>query len=174
MTATARVYQANTAIDRRSIMVVCPPEENECSSVPHDAILAIQETYMQQIVTGKKDYEFHKYHIQPEIERIWFYRTAPYSCIDYVCKILPARTRTAHDEPLEEDGLGNREYNQRHKDYEGYDYAYKILSLYKLDRPRTLADLQQIHDMNSAPRDLVYTPESVLEKVNWKLAQKPL
>lgn len=79
---------------------------------------------MQQIVTGEKTYEFRKYLINRNVERIWFYRTAPHSSIEYICKILPARTRNASDEPLEDNGLGNKEYNERHKEYEGYDFAY--------------------------------------------------
>jgi predicted transcriptional regulator len=133
-----------------------------------DAILPMQEPYMQQIVTGEKTYEFRKYCLRQSIRRIWFYRTAPYSSLDYVCEMLPARTRNLGDQPLKEEGLGNKEFNTRHKDWEGDDFAYKILSVYKLRTPIPLSELKSTHGFKGAPRGLVYTPQSLLESVDWE------
>jgi predicted transcriptional regulator len=127
---------------------------------------------MQQIVTGEKSYEFRKYCLKHSIKRIWFYRTAPRSSIEYICEILPAKTRGPGDSPLEEDGLGNKEFNTRHRDWEGYDFAYKILSVYKLDKPITLYDLKNNHGIKCAPRSLVYTPPSLMELVEWQRQTK--
>lgn len=171
-----------------------PKQSTKASIIRRDVILPMQEPYMQQIVTGMKTYEFRKYLINRNVERIWFYRTAPHSSIEYICEILPARTRTASDEPLDEDGSGNKEYNERHGDYDGYDYAYskstwwkvkvicgthtlilsysEILSVYKLGHPITLAELRETYEMKSAPRGLVYTPQSILDNVSWKDAEK--
>ncbi|KAI4266922.1 MAG: hypothetical protein L6R38_008470 [Xanthoria sp. 2 TBL-2021] len=132
-----------------------------------DAILPMQEPYMQQIVKGEKTYEFRKYLLKPSVQRIWFYRTAPHSSIEYVCNILPAKTRNPADAPLEENGLGNQEFNSRHNDWKGYDYAYKILSVYHLNKPITLNDLKVTHNMKAAPRGLVYTPSSMTE-LRWQ------
>jgi len=44
--------------------------------------------------------------------------------------------------PLEEDGLGNKEFNIRHEDLEGYDFAGKILEVYRIEKPVTLDDLR--------------------------------
>jgi len=74
--------------------------------------------------------------------------------------------------PLEEDGIGNREFNTRHKDWEGYNFAYKILSVYKIENPITLNDLKNNHGMSSAPRGLVYAPSSLLESVEWQNQRK--
>jgi len=123
---------------------------------------------MQQIVTGEKTYEFRKYCLEQSVKRIWFYSTAPQSSIDYICEVLPAKTRNPGDPPLEEVGIGNREFNTRHKDWEGYDFAYKILSVYKIENPITLNDLKNNHGMASAPRGLVYAPSSLLESVEWQ------
>lgn len=142
------------------------------SSIKSDVILPIQEPYMQQIVTGEKTYEFRKYCLKQSIERIWFYRTAPYSSIEYICEILPAKTRNPGDLALEEDGIGNKEFNTRHKDWEGYDFAYKILSVYKLDMPITLKDLKNDHGIRSAPRGLVYAPPSLMALVQWQKQTK--
>jgi predicted transcriptional regulator len=140
--------------------------------VRSDVILPMQEPYMQQIVTGEKTHEFRKYCLKHSIQRIWFYRTAPHSSIEYICEILPAKTRNPGDTALEEDGLGNKEFNTRHKDWEGYDYAYKIISVYKLDKPITMNDLKIIHGIRSAPRGLVYAPPSLTEHVEWQKQSK--
>lgn len=132
----------------------------------------MQEPYMQQIVSGEKTYEFRKYCLKQSIKRIWFYVTAPHSSIEYVCEISPARTRNPGDAPLEEDGVGNNDFNTRHKDWDGYDFAYKILSVYKLDKPITLKDLSKNHGFKSAPRGLVYAPPSLLQLVDWQIQSK--
>ena len=138
----------------------------------HDALLAMCEPYMQQIVDGIKNYEFRKYRLITSIKRISFYRVAPHSSVEYICEIEPARTREKGDEPLEENGLGNWEYNTGHKDWEGYDYAYKIKSVYQLDEPITLQRLQANYDFKSAPRGWMYTPKSLVDAVPWKEGKK--
>jgi predicted transcriptional regulator len=137
-----------------------------------DAILPMREPYMQQIVNGEKNYEFRKYCLKECVKRIWFYSTAPQSSIEYVCEILPARTRDSYHSVLEEDGLGNKEFNARHKDWDGYDFAYKILSVYKIEKPVTLKDLREQHGMRSAPRGLVYAPLSLINLVDWQKQSK--
>lgn len=132
----------------------------------------MQAPYMRQIVSSEKIYEFRKYCLKNSVERIWFYRTSPNSSLDYVCEILPARTRNPGDLPLEDVGLGNREFNTRHKDWEGYDYAYKIKSVCKLDSPISLHDLKAMYDIKSAPRGLVYAPSSLTDQVQWRKQSK--
>jgi predicted transcriptional regulator len=127
---------------------------------------------MQQIITGEKTYEFRKYRLEQPVKRIWFYSTAPQSRIQYICEILPAKTRNPDDLPLEEDGLGNKQLNTRRKDWEGYDFAYKILSVYKIENPITLDDLRNDHGMTAAPRGLVYIPPSLLGSVEWQKQTK--
>ncbi|KAK7414468.1 hypothetical protein QQX98_006654 [Neonectria punicea] len=100
-----------------------------------DVILPMRDPYMDQIIDGTKNYEFRKYCLKPGVKRIWFYRTAPHSALTHICEILPARSRNPGDAPLEENGLGNSEYNNRHKDWDGYDFAYKISSVYELRKP---------------------------------------
>ena len=132
-----------------------------------DVILAMQEPYMTQIVEGHKNYEFRRYCLKPSVKRIWFYRTAPYSSIAHICEILTARTRNAGDPPLEEDGMGNREFNNKAKDYEGYDFAYKILSVYEIEKPLLLKDLMSRYGMKSAPRGMVYLPKAIFDDLVW-------
>ncbi|QSS62729.1 hypothetical protein I7I51_02468 [Histoplasma capsulatum] len=93
-----------------------------------DVILPMQDPYMTQITDGRKNYEFRKYCLMPSAKRIWFYRTAPLSSITHVCETKPARTRKPGDRPLDEDGLGNAEFNSKHKDWDGYDFAYEMVT----------------------------------------------
>ncbi|KAL4779724.1 hypothetical protein BJX76DRAFT_361506 [Aspergillus varians] len=89
------------------------------SNAPCDIVLPMQNPYMDQIIRGQKSYEFKKYCLEPSVKKIWFYQTAPLSSITHVCETLPARTRKPGDTPLDEDGLGNAEFNGRDKDWEG-------------------------------------------------------
>ena len=132
----------------------------------------MRQPYMQQIVDGEKTYEFRKYCLKPSVKRIWFYSTAPQSSIEYLCEILPATTRNPGDLPLEENGLGNKEFNTRHKDWDGYDFAYKILSVRRIEEPITLKNLKDDHGMKSAPQGMVYTPLSLMELVDWQKQSK--
>ena len=150
-----------------------PPKKSPKQQQPDptsktDAILPMQEPYMQQIVRGEKTFEFRRYLINPSVQRIWFYRTAPYSSIEYVCEIAPARTLKVGDPPLPEDGLGNVEYNSGHEDYVGYDYAYEILSVYQLERPIKMPELRATYGLKSSPRGLIYTPIKMTAAIKWR------
>ncbi|KAH6994997.1 PUA-like domain-containing protein [Ilyonectria destructans] len=133
-----------------------------------DVILPMQDPYMAQIINGTKNYEFRKYCLKSRIKRIWFYRTAPHSSITHVCETLPAQTRNPGDKPIDEDGLGNVEFNTRHKDWDGYDFAYKIVSVYELRQPISLEMMRAEFGFKSAPRGLVYLPKEIFNSVNWK------
>ena len=141
-------------------------------SIPTDVILAMQEPYMTQITSGQKTHEFRKYRLAPSVKRIWFYRTAPYSSIAHICEILPAETRNVGDAPLEENGLGNREFNTRDKDWEGYDFAYEILSVYEIEEPILLKDLMGRYGMKAAPRGFVYLPKAIFDSVAWDMQRR--
>ncbi|MCJ1261891.1 hypothetical protein MMC22_001760 [Lobaria immixta] len=159
-------------------------------TVQTDLILPVREPYMQQIVTGQKTYIFRKNPLKPCVQRIWLYRTVPHCSLDYVCEILPPRTRThtrSHpntknitadnllpdDPPLEEDGsLGNSEFNNHHSQWEGYDYAYKIASVYKLDEPIPLQELKNRYGVKGTPRGMAYAPLSLTETVELRRQSK--
>ncbi|KAK2762746.1 hypothetical protein FQN54_000920 [Arachnomyces sp. PD_36] len=145
---------------------------NASSRLETDVILPMQDPYMDQIIDGTKNYEFRKYRLKPSVKRIWFYRTAPHSSITHICEILPARTRDAGDPPLEENGLGNEEYNSRDKEYEGYDFAYKIVSVYAIKKPLSLLNMRESHGFKSAPRGLVYLPNSINQHIDWRGQKK--
>jgi hypothetical protein len=97
------------------------------------------------------------------------HRTAPHSALTHICEILPARTRNPGDVPLEENGLGNAEFNNRHKDWDGYDFAYQIVSVYELRNPISLAAMKSEYGFKAAPRGLVYLPVRMAKRVAWRL-----
>ncbi|KAI1836684.1 hypothetical protein DTO006G1_7380 [Penicillium roqueforti] len=131
-----------------------------------DVILPMQDPYMTQIADGRKNYEFRKYCLRPSVKRIWFYRTAPHSSITHVCETRFARTRNAGDAPLEENGLGNAEFNNKHKDWDGYDFAYEMVTVRELRLPITLKEMKEKHDFKLAPRGLVYLSKSISVSVD--------
>lgn len=94
------------------------------------------------------------------------------SHIGYICEIDPARKRNVGDEPLPEDGLGNREFNERRKDWERYDYAYRVRSVWRLTKPVPLADIKAKYAIKGAPRSLVYLPSQLAHDVVWYEQQK--
>ncbi|KAK4185407.1 hypothetical protein QBC35DRAFT_503775 [Podospora australis] len=143
-----------------------PAVNGNSSDGPADAILAMQDPYMDQIIPGQKTYESRKYRLQPSVQRVWFCRVAPHSAITHISEILPARTRDA-DKPLEEDGLGNREFNTHDKDWRGYEYAYRILTLYELNDPIPLSEMRGKYGFKGAPRAVLYVPREMAEDVIW-------
>lgn len=127
----------------------------------------MQDPYMDQIIDGRKNYEFRKYCLSSEVRRIWFYRTTPHSSITHVCETLPAQTRNAGDTPLTEDGLGNVEFNTGHEDWAGYDFAYKMVTVYDLRQPITLKDMKENYGFKSAQRGFMYLPKSIRDSYDW-------
>ncbi|KAI0760811.1 hypothetical protein C8Q74DRAFT_1299093 [Fomes fomentarius] len=131
-----------------------------------DAILPMTDEYMQQIVRREKTYEFRRYRISSSVKRIWFYLNAPRSAIAYICEIDPGRTRNPGDPPLPEDGAGNREFNTFHKDWDRYDFAYRVRSVRRLAAPISLKKMKEDYGFKAAPRGLVYVPPSMSEDVS--------
>ncbi|KAJ6626005.1 hypothetical protein B0H10DRAFT_1781963 [Mycena sp. CBHHK59/15] len=133
-----------------------------------DVILPMMNKYMEDIVRTEKNYEFRRYRIASSVQRIWFYLNAPFSHIAYVCEIDPARTRDAGDPPLDEDGLGNAEFNtQRDGEWERYDYAYRIRSVWRIKQPINLKLMKDKYGIKGAPRGLIYVPPMMASEVLW-------
>jgi hypothetical protein len=138
-----------------------------------DAVLAINEPYLTQILSGIKSHEFRRYLLPSSIKRIWFYRTSPHSSIEYIVMISPGKTRvkpghwgnSAGEFPLEETGIGNKEFNSFHEEWEGYDFANEICEVWRLEEEITLERLKGEVGMKAAPRGWMYMPERILEVV---------
>lgn len=144
------------------------------SATPTDVILAMLDPYMEEIWTGVKNYEFRKYRLPPTIQRIWFYRHPPHSAITHICEIDPvARTRNGPgDTPLPEDGVGNKEFNENHPDWGGYDYAYKILSTWELKEPLSLEKMMNMYGFTGRPRKWTALPDEIARDIVWNNQNK--
>ncbi|KAF7366704.1 hypothetical protein MSAN_00928500 [Mycena sanguinolenta] len=126
------------------------------------------DKYMQNIVRQEKNFEFRRYRISDSVQRIWFYLNAPFSHVAYICEIDPARTRNSGDPPLPEDGIGNAEFNtERGGEWERYDYAYRIRSVWRIKEPIGLKTMKEKYGVKGAPRALVYVPELMASEVVW-------
>ncbi|KAJ6558458.1 hypothetical protein DFH09DRAFT_1084015 [Mycena vulgaris] len=124
---------------------------------------------MQNIGCREKNYEFRRYRIAKTVQRIWFYLNAPFSHIAYICEIDPARTRNPGDPPLSDDGIGNAQFNtERGGEWERYDYAYRIRSVWKIKDPIALKIMKDTYNLKGAPRGLIYVPELMASTVVWE------
>lgn len=96
------------------------------------------------------------------------YCTAPSSAIKYICEIDPARTRNPGDPPLDLSMVGgNLELNTRANGCRKEEFVYKIRSIYQVEPPVTLADLNFMYGMKIAPQGLVFVPASMSAAVVW-------
>ena len=50
--------------------------------------------------------------------------------------------RNRGDPKLPEDGLGNKEYNIFHSDWDGHDFACRVRSVFKIMEPISLAKMK--------------------------------
>ncbi|KAJ6494717.1 hypothetical protein C8R47DRAFT_1184844 [Mycena vitilis] len=134
-----------------------------------DVILPMTDNYMQDIVRKEKNYEFRRYRIAASVQRIWFYLNAPFSHIAYICEIDPARTRNPGDPPITEEGIGNAEFNtERGGEWERYDYAYRVRSVWRIRAPITLQTMREKYGLKGAPRGLVYVPPLMASDIAWE------
>ena len=123
--------------------------------------MSIQEEYMTQILKGHKTVEFRKYALPHSVTRIWFY-LLPSHELRYVISILPAVSRLFGD-ILKEDGEGNKEYNEWHQDYDGYDYAYRITGVWKLGRKIGKEEMKK-YGFQDRPRGRTFLPMKLLKE----------
>jgi len=52
--------------------------------------------------------------------------------------------------------MGNKEFNERHSDWEGYEFAYEVMSVWELRRKVTARELKEKYGFKAVPRSLVY------------------
>jgi hypothetical protein len=121
-------------------------------------IMAMRPTSLQQILHGKKNYESRKYALDRDVKYIWFYETAPRSIVEYGVEIGETRQRDRGFVPLPHNGIGNREFNTEHADWEKYDHAFKVERVFQLS-PFLVPRKYGI----SAPRGRRYLPTVKLE-----------
>lgn len=70
-------------------------------------------------------------------------------------------------QPLEINGVGNHEFNTFHESFVGYDFAYRLLSCYRVREPVGLELLRDRYGLGGAPRGMIYVPDKLAGEVKW-------
>jgi len=74
--------------------------------------------------------------------------------------------------PIIEDGLGNKEFNTFDPEWKGYDYAYRILSVWKLKQKLELNTLKNDYGFKGAVQGMMYVPDTLSGKIQWNSGLK--
>ena len=98
-----------------------------------DVLISIKPEHTKNIEEQLKNYEFRSYLIK-DIKTMYVYESNT-SCLKYIMVIDNV---VHYPEKIDENGIGNREFNNHMK----YEYAYHIAHLYKLNKPITLTELK--------------------------------
>ncbi|KAF8805183.1 hypothetical protein BYT27DRAFT_7105139 [Phlegmacium glaucopus] len=125
---------------------------------PSDIVISIKTPHMDNIVSRVKNHEFRKYNISSNIERMWFYSSAPDQTLRYT--LLNGKQL---GEVKDEEGLGNSDFNQGLKESK---FAYEILHLYKVHTPLTAPELKEKYKI-SPPQRFAYLPGALADAIVW-------
>ena len=98
-----------------------------------DVLISIKPEHTKKIEEQLKNYEFRSYLIK-DIKTMYVYESNT-SCLKYIMVIDNV---VHYPDKIDENGIGNREFNNHMK----YEYAYHIAHLYKLNKPITLTELK--------------------------------
>lgn len=98
-----------------------------------DVLISIKPEHTKNIEEQLKNYEFRSYLIK-DIKTMYVYESNT-SCLKYIMVIDNV---VHYPDKIDENGVGNREFNNHMK----YEYAYHIAHLYKLNKPITLTELK--------------------------------
>ena len=98
-----------------------------------DVLISIKPEHTKNIEEQLKNYEFRSYLIK-DIKTMYVYESNT-SCLKYIMVIDNV---IHYPDKIDENGIGNREFNNHMK----YEYAYHIAHLYKLNKPITLTELK--------------------------------
>lgn len=98
-----------------------------------DVLISIKPEHTKNIEEQLKNYEFRSYLIK-DIKTMYVYESNT-SCLKYIMVI---NNVVHYPDKIDENGIGNREFNNHMK----YEYAYHIAHLYKLNKPITLTELK--------------------------------
>ena len=117
-------------------------------------LLSINPQYVEQIISGKKYYEFRKFRCRGDVNKMLIYETAPFKRIIGETDIV----EIIHDNVLKvwqktKDGAGVS-YDRYMQYYTGKSeaVAYKLDNLVLYYEPLTLADI----GVSSAPQSYMY------------------
>ncbi|KAK7043168.1 hypothetical protein VNI00_008522 [Paramarasmius palmivorus] len=113
------------------------------SASQYDVMAPISPERMEQIISRQKSYESTRYRLAPDVKRIWFYLTAPYSCIAYICEI-------DHITPMES------------------RFSCTLKSIWRMRKSVELREMKERYGIKVAPRGLVYVPTCIVDAHPWR------
>ncbi|KAI0477681.1 hypothetical protein GGR56DRAFT_418874 [Xylariaceae sp. FL0804] len=128
-----------------------------------DIMVSLHPEHVAKIVDRTKDHEFRVWKIPPEVSRVWMYITKPASELRYMCLFSPPK---GPGEILDENGLGNAEFNQRKTIMK---YAYEILQVYELNNPPSLEEMKAKGWVAGAPQKYTFIPPAVVGELTANL-----
>lgn len=111
--------------------------------------ISIKEKYINQIVLGKKNYEFRSRIPQKNINIFFVYTSSKPKVIEYILEVGKV---IKYPNQIEENGIGNQEFNNGDKKY---IFAFPIKHVSKLLKPISLEELRKIYLFNP-PQSFMY------------------
>ncbi|OBR09456.1 hypothetical protein CH63R_08221 [Colletotrichum higginsianum IMI 349063] len=119
-----------------------------------DIFISIRPEHMENIVAGRKNYEFRNYKIPHTVSRMWLYVTQPVGELRYMACFSDAKTPGE----IDEDGIGNAEFNQK----KGSKFAYRLDRLYELNDPLSLQYMMDRDYLHGPPQKYNYVLPAVV------------
>ncbi len=107
-----------------------------------EVYISIKPKYTELIKNRDKNYEFRKYLIK-DLKTMFVYESEN-SCLKYIMEV---GSPICSPNKIEEDGIGNQEFNQS----DSNQFAYPIIHLYELKKPIFLTELRSKYKF-SAPQ----------------------
>lgn len=111
----------------------------------NNILISIKPEYTNLIELKEKTFEFRNYLI-PNIKYMTIYESNT-SCIKYIMEVSKP---ICYPNKIDEDGIGNKEFNLG-----SYKYAYPIVHLKKLEKPITLTEMRNKYNAFT-PQKYVY------------------
>ena len=117
-------------------------------------LLSIKPEYVSKIISGKKKYEFRKFHCRKGIDTIVIYATAPMKKVIgevTLLDIIEGDVEYVWHETRGFGGILKRDYKEYYKERE-IAIAYQLGEVTVYDEPKRLEDL----GLDYAPQSFVY------------------
>ncbi|MEA5083735.1 MAG: hypothetical protein VB018_06225 [Lachnospiraceae bacterium] len=117
-------------------------------------LLSINPEHVENILNGKKEYEFRKTLCKKKVDRILIYSTNPIMKIVGEAKvedILVDNPRTIWKITNEKSGINKQYFDQYYKDRERA-VAYKLCDIVQYSNPKNLQDF----GLKNAPQSFLY------------------
>ena len=141
------------------------PQGHRNRAVPSaDIFMSIKPEHIANIASGAKNHDFKSYDLPPSIQCIWFYTTAPISTIHYVAHVSGSKKP---GKVPEDGGIGNTDFNTKKKTSR---FGYKILVLWRLDRPITLRQAKSRGILRGPPQKYTFVSRQVCRE--WELQKQ--